>query len=439
MYLRRTGSYLVGIAALTVVATSYIDILSNRGFIGDIEETLPFGFVLFIFIQAILIAWRFSQAYRKVETTEEELRQSESKYRTIFEESRDLIFVLGLKAELLDISPSCEVILGYTREEAQQMRIHDFIVDRRVRDLFAEALASTHVVRDWEMMFRHKSGKIFPGRVTAGWRYGDQGKIIGMQGLLRDITNVKRQEQLAREKEIAEDANRAKSSFLATMSHELRTPLNTILGYTEMLKENAIGEGAKQTAEDLDRIHRSGIHLLTLVNDVLDLSKIEAGKMELHITSFDLSYMVLDVAVHMQAAMEKNGNTLIKDVDNNLAKVDGDETKIKQILLNLLSNAAKFTQRGTVTLKAERIEGEKTAGPDSIVFTVSDTGVGMAAEQLATLFDAFVQADEAISARYGGTGLGMALTKRFCELMGGQIAVTSEKGVGTTFVVTLPI
>jgi signal transduction histidine kinase len=242
--------------------------------------------------------------------------------------------------------------------------------------------------------------------------------------------------QLLQARDEALRASQAKSVFLANMSHELRTPLNAILGYTELLQEEVKSAGLEQYASDLKKIHHSGMYLRTLVNDILDLAKIEAGKAVFRVTTFDVKQVVMSVLTTERTAIEKNNNALTAEIDPTLSKMVGDETKVKQILFNLLSNAAKFTSNGEVSFKARQIE---TKGKLEIEFRVADTGIGMSPEQTEKLFDPFVQADESITTTYGGTGLGLALTKQLCELMGGSIQVSSVLHVGTTFVVNLPL
>jgi signal transduction histidine kinase/CheY-like chemotaxis protein len=232
-----------------------------------------------------------------------------------------------------------------------------------------------------------------------------------------------------------EVADRHKSEFLANMSHELRTPLNAIIGYSEMLQEDAADLGAEQFTDDLQKINAAGKHLLELINAVLDLSKIEAGKMELYLEGFEVPALVRDIAAVIQPLAAKNGNRLETRCPDEIGTMRADLTKVRQALFNLLSNACKFTEQGTVTLAASRETGE---GGDWIVFTVSDTGIGMTAEQLARLFEAFSQADAATNRKYGGTGLGLALSRRLCRMMGGDVTVESEAGVGSTFTVRLP-
>jgi GAF domain-containing protein/DNA-binding response OmpR family regulator/anti-sigma regulatory factor (Ser/Thr protein kinase) len=244
--------------------------------------------------------------------------------------------------------------------------------------------------------------------------------------LFREIGDKSRQLELA---------DRHKSEFLANMSHELRTPLNAIIGYSEMLQEDAADLGAEQFTDDLKRINAAGKHLLELINAVLDLSKIEAGKMELYLESFDVAGLVRDIAAVIQPLAAKNGNRLEVHCPEGTGTMRADLTKVRQALFNLLSNACKFTDRGTVTLAVSRETGD---GPDSLVFRVSDTGIGMTAEQLARLFEAFSQADAATTRKYGGTGLGLALSRRLCRMMGGDVTVDSEAGRGSTFTIRLP-
>ncbi|HEX9732295.1 MAG TPA: ATP-binding protein [Thermoanaerobaculia bacterium] len=232
----------------------------------------------------------------------------------------------------------------------------------------------------------------------------------------------------------AEQANEAKSVFLANMSHELRTPMNAILGYTEMLLEEAEDSGAEESVPDLNRILAAGRHLLALINDVLDLSKIEAGKMTLFIETFPVREMIDDVAATLAPLVEKNRNRLVIEVDEDVGKLTADETKVRQTLFNLLSNAAKFTADGTVTVRASSYG----TGHRRMLFAVSDTGIGMTREQTARIFNEFTQADSSTTRKYGGTGLGLSISKKFCQMMGGDVTVESEPGKGTTFLVDLP-
>jgi GAF domain-containing protein/CheY-like chemotaxis protein len=254
-------------------------------------------------------------------------------------------------------------------------------------------------------------------------------------------------EEAKQARESAEAANRTKSTFLANMSHELRTPLNAIIGYSEMLTEEAQDSGQAQMVPDLEKINVAGKHLLDLINAILDLSKIEAGKMDLYLETFEVKKMVKDVVAVIQPLVAKNGNTLQVNVADDIGAMRADLTKVRQSLFNLLSNAAKFTERGTITLsvrteeRGRRTESDSLLSPPSsslITFSVRDTGIGMTDEQRAKLFEEFTQADASTSRKYGGTGLGLALSRRFCRMMGGDITVESQVGKGSTFTITLP-
>lgn len=242
---------------------------------------------------------------------------------------------------------------------------------------------------------------------------------------------------LMQAKEQAEQANKGKSYFLANMSHELRTPLNAIIGYSELLQEDLTNTSQTEQIQDCQKILSSGRHLLSLINDILDLSKIEAGRMNIEPIPFDLASLVLEVVSTVEPLIAKNNNQLNRQCnETELEVLYSDPVKIKQILLNLLSNAAKFTQNGIISL---HIDTQTEDVQEWVTFRVSDTGIGLAQDKLEQLFKPFVQADLSTTREYGGTGLGLTISKHYCELLGGRIEVSSHLGSGSTFNVTLPI
>ena len=281
----------------------------------------------------------------------------------------------------------------------------------------------------------------------------EQGKIIRWFGTNTDVTEQREVEDALRHSEehltkaneeaeqaraAAEAANVSKSQFLANMSHELRTPLNAVIMYSELLQEEAEDRQLDGFIPDLDRIRGAGKHLLALVNGVLDLSKIEAGKMELYLETFEVCAMVQDVVITIQPLVMKKQNTLDLQCPDDAGGMYADVTKVRQILFNLLSNACKFTENGTVTLHVARVKSGQDGSTDMVTFEVKDSGIGMTPAQIDKLFQPFTQADASTTRKYGGTGLGLAISKRFCEMMGGSLTVSSEEHMGSTFTLTLP-
>ncbi len=297
-----------------------------------------------------------------------------------------------------------------------------------------------------ERLARHRnpSGPHVQHRADGRWVRVSERKSAngGVVATYADITELKQREaelddlvhQIEIARDAAETANRTKSSFLANMSHELRTPLNAIIGYSEILQEDVADLGQQNLILDLKKIESSGRHLLGLINDILDLSKVEAGKMDIFLEDVDIASLLEEVRAIIVPLAEKNGNSLELRLAENLGTMRTDRTKLKQSLLNILSNGSKFTQNGRLTLVADRFQADKPM----VRFAVSDTGIGMTEAQLGRLFQAFSQAEASTATKYGGTGLGLVITRSFCQLLGGDVTVASKPGEGSTFTIALP-
>jgi len=372
--------------------------------------------------------------------TEEVLRQTEAKYRSIFENAAEGICQTTPDGRYISANPALARILGYDSPEELIETLAD--IGRQLyvrpdrRDEFIAAMAARGSVSGFESQVYRQDGTTIWISENARAVFDGVGQLVCYEGTVEDITEGKRAaEALERAKEVAEMANRAKSSFLANMSHELRTPLNAIIGYSEILSEEAEELGYEDLVPDLNRICTAGRNLLTLINDILDISKIEAGRMDLYLEPFEISSLVESVLATAQPLVKKNHNLLTVECADDIGTMTADVTKVRQILLNLLSNAAKFTTDGTIELRVRRSGDSRSA---TVQFCVRDTGIGMSLEQQAQLFQPFTQGDASTTRRYGGTGLGLAISQRFCEMMGGHIRVESELGVGSTFTATLP-
>ncbi|HVX87689.1 MAG TPA: response regulator [Gemmatimonadales bacterium] len=341
------------------------------------------------------------------------------------------IVTLELNGHITSFNPAFQTLFGYSVEEAVGKHIDSLLNDERtLSEAYAYTSQATTTTAKGIGKRKRKDGTLIDVEL-AGVPVMVDGKNVGIMALYHDVTD------LLKAKSEAESANQAKSRFLANMSHELRTPLNAIIGYSEMLKEDAEERGQAEQAADLEKIRSSGRHLLALINDVLDLSKIEAGKMELYLETFDVRVLVEEVQTTIRPLIAQNGNTLEVVVDDGVGPLRADLTKVRQILLNLLSNATKFTDKGKLRLSVERRGSTRWKGHD-LLFHVRDQGIGMTPEQQGRLFEAFQQAEASTTRRFGGTGLGLAITRRFCEMMGGTITVESTPGVGSTFTITLP-
>jgi len=337
------------------------------------------------------------------------------------------------------ISENIKKILGYEPSEYLEdprfmpSHIHpDDIrrIDKEWSHLFTEG---HHVI---EYRFRRKDGTYCWVNDELRMICDKDGEPVEIVGAMNNISARKKvEEELDIAKNLAEQANQAKSAFLANMSHELRTPMNAILGYSEMLMEEAEDLNQNGFIPDLKKINQAGTHLLALINGVLDLSKIESGKMEVFAEEIDLELLIDEVSATAHPLLEKNKNSLTIERGKELGVAYQDMTKLRQILFNLLSNAAKFTQEGTITL---HVNSTEEAGVSWLTVAVSDTGIGIAEDKIEHVFEEFAQADDSTTRDYGGTGLGLAISRRFCKLLGGDLSLHSKLGEGSTFTMRIP-
>jgi hypothetical protein len=391
----------------------------------------------------IVLAWVFilrRQVRKQTRVITQRLEREaalEQRYQNLIENANDIIFTVDMRGTLTSLNKAGEHVTGYNKEEAVGNQAAQlFSPDLRAKaaeTIESALLENPFPVLEWEIVT--KDGRHVPLDVSLQF-ISEGTKPIGLLGIARDISDRKRAEQeMLRAKDIAEAASRAKSAFLANMSHEIRTPLNTILGYSDLLQDEAEDQGLDQFISDLKRIHAAGKHLLSLINDILDLSKIEAGKMQLSPERFSLSGLMTDIVSSARPLIQKNGNVFETKIPEDLGTAVADRTKIRQIVLNLLSNAGKFTQAGTVSLAVER---KNIEGKGWICFRVTDTGIGMTPEDQKKLFQEFTQIDLSTTKKYGGTGLGLAISRRLCTMMGGTIQVESAPGRGSVFEVHLP-
>jgi PAS domain S-box-containing protein len=366
---------------------------------------------------------------------EQALQESEQRLRVIAEAAPMAVVIVTFDDGIIRYVNQrfCEMF-GIDATSALGLRATTLYADPLHRERFMRELSEHDHVEGMEILYKRASGEEF-WALLASQRIVFEGRPAMISGCA-DISDRKRMEgELHKAIWAAEQATRAKSEFVANMSHELRTPLNAIIGYSEMLVEDAQSAGRKSETADLRKIQDAGKHLLGLIDSILDLSKIEAGKMTLYLETFELRPMIETVAATVAALAKKNGNTLEIQCASEIGTIHSDLTKVRQILFNLLSNACKFTRNGVITLTAQR---EKVEAGDCIVLQVSDTGIGMTRDQQARVFEAFTQAHDATARDYGGTGLGLTIAKSFCRLMGGDVLLSSEAGKGTTFTVRLP-
>ncbi len=380
-------------------------------------------------------------ARKKIEL---QLKESEERTRAILDNAVDGILTINKHGIVASINPAAEKLFSYAKGE---------VIGQNIKMLMPEPYHSEHdgylanyqntgkrkiIGSGQEVVAQRKDGSTFPIELAVSETQTTEGPVF--TGIVRDITDRRLFEQaLVDAKQDAEAANLAKSQFLANMSHELRTPLNAIIGYSEMLAEDAADTGESQVIADLKKIESAGQHLLGLINDILDLSKIEAGKMELTPELFSVTTLINDVVTTVQPLINKNQNRLEVACDESVGQMHSDPLKLRQVLFNILSNAAKFTHDGQIDLTVSRTNSTEGQDREVLEFSVRDTGIGMKETELSRLFQPFMQADSSTTRSYEGTGLGLVISRRLCELMGGNITVQSDPGNGSLFTLILPV
>jgi ammonium transporter, Amt family len=434
--------------------TELLDVLAamdNQARKGDLSLRVP--------VEPFTEVGQIAALYNRVMAT---LEAAVARADKIVRDIRDGIITFGGDGLLTSVNPGAARMFGYAAEEVAgqpasglfepadgsgPIALAAFIEPAGSRNALARGCPNLFGLR--------KDHSRFPVELTVS--EGKSGDVTMYTGMVRDITERTQAEaqaatylaqleqaaaalkeneaDLQSAKEGAEAANQSKSAFLANVSHELRTPLNAIIGVTEMLLEDACDLKRDDEIEPLDRVLRSARHLLALINDILDLSKIEAGKMELYLETFPVAPLVEEVVKTIEPLAEKSGNELVVHCAADVGSMRADQTRVRQALLNLTSNAVKFTKDGTITVA---VAPQSSEGSDWIVMSVADTGIGMGPEEAAKLFTDFMQADSSIARKFGGTGLGLAISRRFCRMMGGDITVASAPGKGSTFTIRLP-
>ncbi|MGH1395983.1 MAG: sensor histidine kinase [Trichormus sp.] len=379
---------------------------------------------------------------RERKTAQEQLQKSEAQFRAIFERSSVGIGLINIKAQIVDVNPALCQMLGYSREELCGNCLTDYILPTpenldNYQQFFLEICKDIqqfnhgeHV--EIERAFLHKQGYLVWTKLSVSVMPGFDGEPELLLVIVKDITESKETElQLRASQAAAEAGNRAKSEFLSTMSHELRTPLNAIMGLSQLLQQEVAGSLNEQQQEYISCIYSNGEHLLSLINDILDLSKAEVGKEEIFLMPVAVSDLCNYVLSTVRDVAIAKGLKLTSHIDARVDICIADERRIKQMLLNLLTNAIKFTPSGEVSLIVKKV-------PQGITFTVSDTGIGIEASQFQYLFQPFKQLDSKLNRQYEGTGLGLALTRKLARLHGGDVTVKSTVGVGSEFTLFLP-
>ncbi|WP_198559829.1 response regulator [Colwellia sp. 12G3] len=377
----------------------------------------------------------------KVNERTKALQFSEEKSRSIVTNASECIITINEQQKIIAFNPASEETFGYSIDEIMGQPIEILLPKDRqathsqyIENCKSDSVTSKDMKSRNGISGRRKNGDLFPAEASISRSTVNNKSYF--TAFVKDISKrVEAEMAMAEAKEQAEQANKAKSTFLANMSHELRTPMNAIIGYSEMLIEDAEDDENEDIIPDLSKINSAGRHLLELINDILDLSKIEAGKMELYLENLNLQSLLQEVIDTSKPLIDKNNNVLKLTFDETIGIIHGDAMKIKQSLFNLISNAAKFTDQGEIAITVSKI---KYNNVESIGIAISDNGIGIPENKLDTVFEEFSQADDSTTKDYGGTGLGLPLSVKFCQMMGGDLTLTSEVGKGSTFTMTIP-
>lgn len=426
----------------------------------------------FITLLGIQAAYAIEK-FRLIET----ISNTQTYLKNILDNSPDIIITTDTEGEVVEFNSGASTILGFSKKEVTGKKARDLWAKPDERDSIMGIVNREEYVSNYETQLLTKSGRAIDVSLTLSYIRNDNGNILGTVGISKDITEKKRLERAVEERNLEltelnekleekviertrelekanrelERSNRLKSQFIATVSHELRTPLNSILGFSELLMDEVFGPLEEKQKKYVSNIYNSGTHLLQLINNVLDIAKIESGKMELHYESFSVEQAISEVTTIVKSLIDKKRQHVHINVDKNVSLIKADKVKLKQILYNLLSNAVKFTpEGGDITVEA-KLSGDvkfhalgaipQVAVPSSQLLTIAviDTGIGIKKEDCDRIFSEFEQADSSFSRRFEGTGLGLALTKKLVELHGGEISVESQEGKGSKFTVVVPL
>ena len=369
----------------------------------------------------------------KRKTVERQLLRTETEYKKLFEDSMDAIYITSKNGNVVDVNNAFLELFGYKKSEMRHFDILGIYATPEDRSRFIENIEKRGAINDFEVKLVRKNGQVIDCLLSSSLRRSADNEIIGYQGIIRDISDLKKANEMKKAMELAERSADMKSRFLSNMSHEIRTPLNAIFGITNLLNETALSE---QQRHYLDVVHFSTDHLLSLVNDILDYSKIEAGKMQLDLIEFSLNELLDNLKSTAQYKISQKGLDFSIKKDSHVPNfLFGDPVRLKQVLLNLLSNAIKFTEEGYIELMVKQLEEKENYV--TLYFAITDTGIGIPKDKQALIFDSFTQGTDSTTRLFGGTGLGLAISKRLVDMQGGSINLRSEEGMGSTFTFTL--